>query len=356
MKVFWRISALLIVVLLVFYYTNDRVKENKLLESPIKQIAAGPVPNKGVGAAIPQTSRPEKGLSTFVGENTETLVAKMGKPNRIEPSGYGYDWWVYFGDLNFMAGVTDTGKVNQLYTSDPSSAVSPFKIGQDIKDIYRFTIVGSEIDIPIGENIYTFSLNGDDLQNRLLIIYKELYAQLYVDHVDGELEAVRFIDPVTLVLHQPYDMTFMGEMLVPPIPSSTMQLEVDRTAERQIFELTNSYRSRHGVAELENDYKLKDVARQNSKEMALGNFSSESSELTNLTDRLKEANIEHRRAGENIASNYVDAIEAVHGWLNSPAHRNVLLDRYFTNIGTGVYGKYYTQSIILLNGEDKKQR
>ena len=56
-------------------------------------------------------------------------------------------------------------------------------------------------------------------------------------NVDGELEAVRFIDPVTLVLHQPYDMTYMGEMLVPPIPSSTMQMEVDRTAERQIFEI-----------------------------------------------------------------------------------------------------------------------
>ena len=26
--------------------------------------------------------------------------------------------------------------------------------------------------------------------------------------------AVRFIDPITLVLHQPYDMTYMGEMIV----------------------------------------------------------------------------------------------------------------------------------------------
>ena len=40
------------------------------------------MPNKGVGAAIPQTSRPEKGLSTFVGENTETLVEKW--VNQIE--------------------------------------------------------------------------------------------------------------------------------------------------------------------------------------------------------------------------------------------------------------------------------
>ena len=50
----------------------------------------------------------------------------------------------------------------------------------------------------IDENIYTFSLNSEDLQTRLLIIYKDLYAQLYIDNVDGELEAVRFIDPLRL--------------------------------------------------------------------------------------------------------------------------------------------------------------
>ena len=77
------------------------------------------------------------------------------------------------------------------------------------------------------------------------------------------------------------------------------------------------------------------------------------SELTNLTDRLKETKIEHRKAGENIASNYVDAIEAVHGWLNSPAHGNVLLDKDFTHIGTGAYGKYYTQNLIRINKEEK---
>ena len=33
------------------------------------------------------------------------------------------------------------------------------------------------------------------------------------DVVDGKLEAVRFIDPITLVLHQPYDMSYMGEIV-----------------------------------------------------------------------------------------------------------------------------------------------
>ena len=357
MKVLVRIAALLIVVLLVFYYTDNRVKENKLLEGPIKQIASMPVANKGVGAPIPQTSRPEKGLSSLVGKTTEELVEVMGKPNRVEPSGYGYDWWVYFENVHCMVGVTKDGKVNQVYTSDISSVITPFEIGQNIKDIYRFTIVGSEIDISLGENVYTFSLNNEDMKTRLLIIYKDLYAQLYVDGIDGDLEAVRFIDPLTLVLHQPYDMTFTGDMIVSPVPSSTLQLEVDLTAERQIFELTNSYRSRHGLVELENDYRLKLIAQKHSEDMMLESYSAfDSEEPDNLTKRLKEAKINHLRAGENIASNYVDAIEVVHGWLNSPAHRNVLLEKHFTNIGIGVYGKYYTQSLIEVSEDDNRKR
>ena len=92
---------------------------------------------------------------------------------------------------------------------------------------------------------------------------------------------------------------------------------------------------------------LAEVARKHSEDMALENYFSHESPVTgNLADRLKEAGIEHRKAGENIAFNYVDAIEAVHGWLNSPAHRDVLLDKDFTHLGTGAYGKYYTQVLI----------
>ena len=97
------------------------------------------------------------------------------------------------------------------------------------------------------------------------------------------------------------------------------------------------------------------MARKHSEDMALENYFSHESPVTgNLADRLKEAGIEHRKAGENIAFNYVDAIEAVHGWLNSPAHRDVLLDKDFTHLGTGAYGKYYTQDFIRAQLRRKK--
>ncbi len=352
-----RIGVIFVIVLLFFYITGDRMKENEPLESPVKHGTAVPVQDKGVGSAIPQTSRPENGLSTFVGKSIEALQEDMGEPTRIEPSAYGYEWWVYQENARFMAGVTKEGIINQIFTTDASINIEPFEIGQNLDEIYRFTIIGSEVDVQIEENIYTFSLTSDDLQTRMLVTYQDLYAQLYIDQEKGELAAVRFIQPSTLVLHQPYEMTYMGELLLPKPPSSVLQVEVNRTIERQIFELTNLYRQKYEVREVKSDYKLDVFAREHSEMLALESMYVEPPNASeNLLNRLKDASIEHKKAGENIAFNYVDAIEAVHGWLNSPAHRKVLLDKDFTHMGVGAYGNYYSQSFIKFIGEDNRKR
>ena len=356
MKVLWKIILLLIIVLLVFYIIDDGVKENEPLESPVKHGTAIPVPGKGEGVSMNQAARPESGISQYVGKGVDVLIGKIGEPDRIEPSDYGYDWWIYDKDEQLMVGVKGE-KVNQIYSADLASDVEPFELGQDVKDIYRFTIVESEVSVHTGDSVYTFTLNSEDVKNRLLIEYEGVYAQLYFDGIDAELEAVRFIDPYTLVLHQPYDMTYMGEVVSADRPSSTMQMEVDRAMERQLFELTNLYRTNHDVSEVESDYGLTQVARKHSEDMALENYFSHESPVTgSLADRLKEAKIDHRKARENIAFNYVDAIEAVHGWLNSPAHRSVLLDKDVTTLGTGAYGKYYTQVLVRMAQEEKRQQ
>lgn len=345
------------IVLLIFYITGERMKENEPLESPVKHGTAVPVQDKGVGTVIPQTSRPEVGLSTFVGKSTEVLIEKMGEPTRVEPSAFGYEWWIYRDDPKIMVGVTKDGFVNQVYTTDMSVNVEPFEIGQDLDEIYRFTIIGSEVDVQLDENIYTFSLTSDDLQTRLLVTYQDLFGQLYIDQEKGELMAIRFIDPSTLVLHQPYEMTYMGELLLPSPPSSNLQVEVNRTIERQIFELTNIYRLKYGVSEVQSNYALDIFASEYSEMLARENTSVEETNVSeNLLNRLKEASIEHKKAGENIAFDYVDAIEAVHGWLNSPAHRKVLLDSDFTHLGVGAYGNYYSQNFIKSVTEDKRER
>lgn len=355
LKNIFRIAVLLVAVLLVFYVMGERVKENEPLEAPVKQGTAVPVEDKGVGSAIPQSARPEEGISIYVGEPVDTLIEVLGKPKRIEPSSYQYDWWIYENDKRLMVGVTRDGIVNQLYTADDTSNVAPFEIGQDINDIYRFTIVGSEVDVNVADNIYTFSLNSEDLHSRPLIIYKDLFAQLYIDRENNGLAGVRFIDPATLVLHQPYEMTYMGELLTSKPPSSTLQIEVDRTIERQIFELTNLQRVKHQVSELQGDYSLSTFARKHSEFLALeNNLKEEATKEESLSNRLKKASIEHKKAGENTAFNYVDAIEAVHGWMNSSDHRKVMLDKDFTHLGTGAYNNYFAQTFIKVPVENKR--
>ncbi len=352
-----RIAIICLAVLLIFYITGNRVTENEPLESPVKQGRAVPVEEKGIGSAIPQTSRPDEGLSMYVGKHVDALVEAFGQPERIEPSHYHYDWWIYKDDLHLMVGVTHEGMINQLYTGDEQTNIAPFEISQSIDDIYRFTIVGSEVDVNIGENIYTFSLNSDDMHRRPLIIYQNLFAQLYIDEEEGQLQGVRFIDSETLVLHQPYEMTYMGELLVSKPLSSTMQLEVNETIKRQIFELTNLMRMKHQLNELQSTYELNQFSQKNSEQLALENVSIED-EIKNehLTKRLKNAEIDHKKAGENTAFDYDDAIEAVHGWLNSSVHRKTMLTKDFTHLGTGVYGNYFTQTFIKSSLEDPNQK
>lgn len=356
MKVLWKVAVLLLVLLAIISVMDNKVMENEPLESPVKQGTAIPMQDSETTGPLDTMARPTQGLSTYVGKSADILIEAMGKPERIEPSEYGYDWWVYKSKLYFMAGV-ENGIITQIYSADEQADMSPFQISEGVDSIYRSMIVEPEVNVQVDENLYTFSLNSEDIKNRLLIAYDGLYAQVYIDSEDQEIEGVRFIDPVTLVIHQPYDMSYLGEMVNAKQPSSTIRVEVDRAMERQIFDLTNQFRKKHGLQELISEYWLRVLARKHSEEMALENYFSQDSPASgSLSNRLKEAKIEHRKAGENIAFNYVDAIEAVHGWLNSSAHRNMLLEKDFTHIGTGTYGKYYTQDFIQRDVEETDDR
>lgn len=342
-----RIAVICFAVLLIFYMVGNRTVENEPLEAPTKNGEAIPMEEKGVGTAIPQTSRPKEGLSTYVGKHIDELIEVYGEPNRIEPSHYHYDWWIFKEDVYLMVGVTHEQIINQLYTGDDQANISPFEMHQGIEDIYRFSIIGSEVDVNIGDNIYTFTLNSEDMHRRPLIIYQDLFAQLYIDEEDGQLQGVRFIDPETLVLQRPYDMTYMGELLVSKPLSSTTQSEANEAIRHQLFELVNFMRTKHQLGELQSTETLDQFAQSNSERLAIEeNWEDAEVKHENLLQRLKSAQIEHKKAGENTAFDYDDAIEAVHGWLNSNDHRKTLLTKDYTHMGTGVYGNYFTQTFI----------
>ena len=348
MKVLVRILLFSAIILTVIFYSDQTIQENDLLEAPGSRGQALPQENLSLPNGEATIPRPEKGLSTLVGQKTNEIVKSFGKPNRIELSAFGYEWWVYNESLTsyMLIGVTkDT--ITQVYIAGEDLDAFPYQVGQTIDELYRFTIIASEITVEIDSNVYTFTINELDTRNRLLVEFNGLFAQIYVDVEDGVVEAIRFTDPRTTVLHQPYEMTYKGDYLAPEVPSTTEQKAINESNERLLFELTNVYRARHAIDTVLEDEALGIVASKHSEDMAMENyFSHESPDFGDLENRLEEAQIVYDSAAENIGSNYYDSAEVVHGWLNSVDHRKVLLNPNFTHLGVGTFGKYYTQNFV----------
>ncbi|WP_146552261.1 CAP-associated domain-containing protein [Rummeliibacillus sp. SL167] len=349
MKVLYRVLIILAVLLVVFFYLNQPVKENEPLKAPNSE-----------GRVIPQkmapdvndsaVERPTKGLSTLVGQSTRKLTKKLGNPDRKSPSAYDFDWWVYQkSPSNYLLVGVKNHKVKQVYMTGSEADASPFKIGQGIDELYRNTITDTEVTVKIQHNIYTFILNEDDLQTRILVMYDGLYAQLYFDAIDKTLEAVRYIDGPTLVKQHPYDMTYVGDLITPSVPSSYKQEEIDLENQKQLLELTNVYRVQKGLPALLSAEDLNKLAMAHSEKLAVNKISKEEQESDAFKDRLKNAEIQFDSAGENVTEDYLDAPEAINGLLNSEKHRNTLLNEQFNQIGTGAFGKHFTQVFIQRN-------
>lgn len=293
-------------------------------------------------------TRPQSGLSILIGQGVGAVLEQYGEPARIEPSSFGYDWWVYKESAAtfFMLGVQND-IVTQVYIAGDALDASPFKIGQKRDDIYRMTIIDYEVAANVDDNIFIFSMNEEDMQTRILVKFDGIFAQLYIDGETGELQGVRFTDSETLVLHQPYEMIYQGELVMPTPPSSFLQQDIDQASAAQLNDLINITRVHHEIPSLEIDKALDDVARLHSEDMKVQNFlAHESPTYGDLKKRLEKYEIAFSDANENLATAYYDAIEAMHGWLNSAEHRKVIMDEKYTVVGSGVYLNYFTQIFV----------
>jgi uncharacterized protein YkwD len=299
-----------------------------------------PVENSG--------ERPVTGLSTWIGKSSEQVVESFGEPERIEQSAYGYDWWVYpISTKQYIQMGIEEEKVVTLYAIGNEVDVAPYKLGQKLEDIYRFTIIESELVVNDESGSYQFELNEQDLNTRLLVSLGDIYAQLYLDKFTGELMSIRFLDSSTLIRIHPYEMMYRGELVEETEPTEEEWEAIDTASENQIFDITNVMRDQLGVGKVDWNEEIAEVARGHSREMyEEGYFSHDSPAFGSLADRLEREEITFKSAGENIASQYTDAAEAVHGWLNSEGHRKILLEEDFTDLGVGVHKKYYTQNFI----------
>jgi uncharacterized protein YkwD len=121
--------------------------------------------------------------------------------------------------------------------------------------------------------------------------------------------------------------------------------------EQQVQQKINAIRQQQGLAELRQNEKLAQVARNYSRRMAEEQFFAHvSPKGDTLADRVGSAGIFYLRVGENLftSTNIPDPVPAaVEGWMNSPGHRENILRSEYRETGIGVWRTgdtyYFTQ-------------
>ncbi|MFC7685534.1 CAP domain-containing protein [Ureibacillus sp. GCM10028918] len=347
MKTLFRILIVLSFLAIIFFYSSGS-NNYEPLEGPNSTSQILPKTINEPETPEDSLPRPEKGLSTLIGKSSDELVKLYSSPARLDQSSYGYEWWIYNQNPSqFMMFAVTNGMVTQAYTNATNSDISPFKMEQSLEDIYSMTLIESEVNATIEDNIYTFTMSEDDMNTRILKKFDNIFAQLYIDSETGTLSGIRFMDSRTLVIHRPYEMSFVGKLLSPPNPTSYLIEESNRSNAIQIFDLLNVFRVNNEIPILAENDAVTLVAMEHSEEMYSQSYlSHESPTKGSLKERLEYEGIEYKKAEENIATSYIDSIEAVHGWLNSRAHRKYMLDEEYTHVGSGTFMNYYTQIFI----------
>jgi uncharacterized protein YkwD len=118
--------------------------------------------------------------------------------------------------------------------------------------------------------------------------------------------------------------------------------------EKQLVSLINKERSQHGLRQVRVNPALVDAARSHSSEMGqLKYFSHDSQDPQGESWSSRICRYGYARqgygywkAGEDIywgASLYSSPVACVDAWMNSPAHRAVILNKDFRDLGVGAY-------------------
>ncbi|WP_028782657.1 CAP domain-containing protein [Thalassobacillus devorans] len=291
----------------------------------------------------------EGDMYKWIGKDKQSLLDTYGQPQRKDPSAYGYTWWVYNNDPEkyLQFGVED-GKISTWFLTGAEAAADPLTIGDDYQTVKSQHDFKKKVTYKKGIEHYTFILSKDDLTSRPLVqLSDSVFAQLYFDTFTNQLSSIRVMNYEVLLKQQPYQVSYRGKLPKSPVIEKEWKA-IEAAREKQIFDITNRYRSRFGKERLEWYQPVAEVAFKHSKDMQENNyFSHYTPEGIGLPERLKADGVTYSSAGENIAAQYPDAAAAMEGWLNSKGHREALLHNRYSHLGVGVYRDYYTQNFLV---------
>jgi uncharacterized protein YkwD len=123
-------------------------------------------------------------------------------------------------------------------------------------------------------------------------------------------------------------------LLSAPADAAATKAKESPTAE--LLREMNRVRAEHKLAPLAADHRLMQAAQRHTEDMARNiRLDHQGSDGSRLGERVKRAGYAYMLVAENIAAGYATAAQTVKSWLDSPLHRNNLLDPEIRDAGVG---------------------
>lgn len=105
----------------------------------------------------------------------------------------------------------------------------------------------------------------------------------------------------------------------------------------EVIQLVNNYRKEQGLAMLQSDEKLNFAAQEKAKDMLTKDYWDHfGPNGESPWQFISESGYQYSFAGENLAKGFTDAQKMNDSWLNSPKHKDNIVNSEFENIGVAV--------------------
>jgi uncharacterized protein YkwD len=265
-------------------------------------------------------------LDELMGKTIAEAVKKYGKQTRIDPSEYGFVWYIYNRSSKryLMLGVKDDIVVAAYCNSKYFLAQNAIKVG------VKREAVREKFGVPltsIRKDNLIYVLPNTDQRDVFLI--GDYYVYFFYDVFDGyKVTAV-------MLVKSEYEEAQIDRPL-------TLTDKMVTAYTKQSKDLVNAVRARKGLATLKNDAKAAELALYRSKDMLTRNyFSHYTPEGKGPAYFARKMGIHIKVLCENIAKNHRNAISAFESFMNSKGHRsNILAKVKQIGVGTAFGGDH----------------
>lgn len=126
-----------------------------------------------------------------------------------------------------------------------------------------------------------------------------------------------------------------------------------------LVDLTNTDRAAYNIGGLTVNQKLVEAAQAKANDMAAKSyFAHTSPEGIDSWHWFKQTGYDFQNAGENLAVDFSDSADVERAWMNSPSHRDNILNGKYTEVGiataSGSYQGHSTVFVVTMFGSPRK--